>query len=313
MRRSLFAALEPEGGSAFSTQAGAGPVPRSLRTASARAGVLWMMGATGLFVCQDSTARILLRTYPATEIAFVRFLVHAILVGLFILSYDPRLALSRKPLLQLLRSAFLLGATLFGMLALTVMPFVDFSAVTWVAPVLVTALSVVVLHEKAGWREWASVLAGLTGVWVVLGRTGLHLSLAMVFPCLAALSNALYQIATRLLHQSDSMLTTLLYTALAGVLFCGAFLPFAAIKPNATDLVLMLSLGVIGVVSHFCLIRAFRAAPASIIAPFGYTSLLWATLASLTIFFEVPGPRTLFGAALIAGAGIFIVTRRPAV
>jgi drug/metabolite transporter (DMT)-like permease len=68
----------------------------------------------------------------------------------------------------------------------------------------------------------------------------------------------------------------------------------------------MLLLGLIGVVSHFCLIRAFAAAPANIIAPFGYTALLWATLFGLVIFGEIPGPRTLFGAGLIVGAGLFI-------
>ncbi|MGH6850031.1 MAG: hypothetical protein ACREDD_06240 [Methylocella sp.] len=101
-----------------------------------RTGILWMLVATCLFVCQDSTARILLKTYPAAEIAFARFFVHMVLVSIFIAWRDPRLMISRRPLLQMLRSSFLLGATLFGMLALKIMPFVDFSAIVWVTPVL---------------------------------------------------------------------------------------------------------------------------------------------------------------------------------
>lgn len=282
----------------------------SAATAAAiRSGILWMLAATGLFVCQDSTARILLGTYPAIEIAFVRYLVHMIVVSLFIACRNPRLAVSTRPALQMLRSAFLLGATLFGMLALKIMPFVDFSAVVWIAPVLVTALSGLVLHEKVKPSAWASVVLGLIGVWVIIGRTGLGFSLSMLFPCLAALANALYQITTRLLHRDDSAITTLFYTALAGVLFCGAILPFIPIRPSLTDLGLMLFLGLAGVASHFCLIRAFAAAPANIIAPFGYASLLWATLSSLLLFAEVPGPRTIIGTGLIAGAGIFIFLR----
>jgi drug/metabolite transporter (DMT)-like permease len=269
-----------------------------------------MLAATCLFVCQDSIARILLKAYPAMEIAFARFFVHMVLVSAFIAWRDPRRMISRRPLLQMLRSSFLLGTTLFGIFALKIMPLVDFSAVVWVAPVLVAALSVFILHEKASPSVWASVFAGLMGVWLIVGRTGMDFSLSMLFPFLAALASALYMIATRLLHRADMPVTTLFYTSLAGVLFCGGFLPFAT-APGLADGGLMLLLGFIGVVSHFCLIRAFAAAPANIIAPFGYTALLWATLFGLVIFAEIPGPRTLFGAGLIAGAGLFVFLRGP--
>ncbi len=73
----------------------------------------------------------------------------------------------------------------------------------------------------------------------------------------------------------------------------------------------MLLLGIIGAASHFCLIRALAAAPANIVAPFGYTALLWATLSGLLIFGEIPRPRTLFGAGLITGAGLFVFFRGP--
>ena len=277
--------------------------------AAVRTGILWMLVATCLFVCQDSTSRILLRSYPATEIAFARYLVHMVLVTLVLAWRDPRLMISRRPILQILRSGFLLGATLFAMLALKVMPLVDFSAIVWVAPVLVAALSVFMLNEKVSPGVWTSVVAGLIGVWVIVGRPGMDFSFSMLFPFLAALANALYQITTRLLHGADSSLTTLFYTALAGVLFCGGFLPFVAVVPNFAGGSLMFFLGLLGVASHFCLIRAFAAAPANIVAPFGYTALLWAILFSLLIFGEIPSLRTLFGAALIVGAGLFIFLR----
>ena len=277
--------------------------------AAIRTGILWMLVATCLFVCQDLTSRILLRSYPATEIAFARYLVHMVLVTLVLAWRDPRLMISRRPILQILRSGFLLGATLFAMLALKVMPLVDFSAIVWVAPVLVAALSVFMLNEKVSPGVWTSVVAGLIGVWVIVGRPGMDFSFSMLFPFLAALANALYQITTRLLHGADLSLTTLFYTALAGVLFCGGFLPFAAVVPNFAGGSLMFFLGLLGVASHFCLIRAFAAAPANIVAPFGYTALLWAILFSLLIFGEIPSLRTLFGAALIVGAGLFIFLR----
>jgi len=278
--------------------------------AAIRTGILWMLFATCLFVCQDSTSRILLRSYPATEIAFVRYLVHMVLVTLFLTWRDPRLMISRRPALQILRSGFLLGATLFAMLALKIMPLVDFSAIVWVAPVLIAGLSVFILNEKVSPGVWTSVFAGLIGVWVIVGRPGMDFSLSMLFPFLAALANAFYQITTRLLHGADSSFTTLFYTAVAGVFFCGGFLPFVAVAPDLAGGSLMFLLGLLGVASHFCLIRAFAAAPANIVAPFGYSALIWAILFSLLIFGEIPSPRTLFGAALIVGAGLFIFLRR---
>jgi drug/metabolite transporter (DMT)-like permease len=310
MTSTIPAAASP-GGPLASPQHALSGAPPAASGVAIRIGIHWMLGATCLFVCQDSTARILLKAYPATEIAFARFFVHMVLVSVFIAWRDPHLVISRRPLSQMLRSSFLLGATLFGMLALKIMPLVDFSAIVWVAPVLVAALSVFILHEKVSPRVWACVIAGLIGVWVVIGRTGVDFSLSMLFPFLAALANALYQIATRLLHRADLPVTTLFYTALAGVLFCGGFLPFTAVAPGLADAALMLLLGLLGVASHFCLIHAFAAAPANIIAPFGYTALLWATLFSLVIFAEIPGPRTLFGAGLIAGAGLFVFLRGP--
>jgi drug/metabolite transporter (DMT)-like permease len=170
---------------------------------------------------------------------------------------------SRRPLLQILRSNFLLAATLFGMLALKIMPFVDFSAIVWVAPVLVAGLSVIALNEKVSPGLWTGVFTGLAGVWMILGRTSMDFSFSMLYPLLAALADALYQITTQLLHDVDLWLTTLFYTPLAGVLFCGGFLPLVAVAPILADAGLMPLLGLLGVVSHFCLIRAFATAPAS--------------------------------------------------
>ncbi|MGO9674780.1 MAG: DMT family transporter [Methylocella sp.] len=274
--------------------------------ASTRTGILWMLTATLLFVCQDSIARILLAAAPPTEIAFARFFVHLVLVGAFLAWREPRLMRSRRPVLQMLRSSLLLGTTLFGLMALNLMPFLDFSAVAWVAPVLVTALSVLLLREKVSLRGWVCVFTGLAGVWIIVGQGGIEVSPLMAWPLLAALCNALYQIATRKLHTSDAALTTLFYSPLAGAVFCAAFLPFAGIAPRPVDLALMILLGALGAVSHFCMIRAFARAPANIIAPFGYTALLWALLSGFVIFAEIPGLRTIIGAGLIVAAGLSI-------
>jgi len=284
-------------------------VPPLKSPGSARAGIAWMLVTTFLFVCQDSVARLLLVTYPATELAFVRFVVHLVVVASLVALLDPRLMISRRPVVQLARSGFLLAATLLVMAALQFMPFVDVAAVVWVAPVLVTALSVVLLGEHVGVAGWLAVLAGMGGVWVIVGQAGIELSWVMVIPALAALANALYMIATRMLHLADPPITTLLYTGVAGTIVCAGFLPFAAILPTAADAWLMASLGALGTTSHFCMIRAFNAAPANVVAPFGYTSLVWSALLGATLFSEIPQPGTMIGSGLIVGSGLVVVLR----
>jgi drug/metabolite transporter (DMT)-like permease len=292
--------------SATGTPAREPPVfaPVDRQNDSLRAGIAWMLVAAFLFVCQDALARLLLATYPATEVAFVRYAIHMVFVAALIASRDPRLMISRRPILQLARSGFLLAATLLVMAALPIMPLVDVSAVVWIAPVLVTALAFFLLGERVSLRGWLCVLTGLAGVWLIVSQAGIDLTPAMVVPFLAALANALYQIATRMLRGSDAPLTTLFYTGVVGTFVCAVFLPFVMILPDLSDAGLMALLGGFGILSHFCLIRAFTAAPANLVAPFGYTSLVWAGLFSLFLFSEMPGSQTLAGAALIVGAGL---------
>jgi hypothetical protein len=148
MPRIVSAAADSHGDPLASSQIAFPGTASAAIGAATGTGILWMLAATCLFVCQDSLARILLRSYPTTEIAFARYFVHMVLVTIFLAWRDPRLMISRRPVLQMLRSMLLLGTTLFGMLALKIMPLVDFSAIVWVAPVLVAALSVFILHEK---------------------------------------------------------------------------------------------------------------------------------------------------------------------
>jgi drug/metabolite transporter (DMT)-like permease len=268
-----------------------------------------MLVTTFLFACQDSTSAILLATYPAMEVTWARYFVHLVVMTALISWRNPDLLRTRRPALQIFRSGLALGSTLFGMLGLRIMPLVDVSAIVWVTPVLVTALSVFMLGEKVSLAGWLSVGAGLAGVWVIVNPAGIEFTPAMMFPFLSALSGAIYQIATRMLRLTDPPFTTLFYTAIVGVAICSTALPFTAVIPTATDAALMLFLGSLGVVSHFCMIRAFNAAPANVVAPFGYTALLWASLFSVIIFSAVPTARTWTGEAMIVGAGLFIFLR----
>jgi drug/metabolite transporter (DMT)-like permease len=124
----------------------------------------------------------------------------------------------------------------------------------------------------------------------------------------AALTNASYQISTRRLRL-DSPYTSLLFTAAAGALVTSILLPWHWTMPDAFGWLLLIGSGLVGCLSHLCLIKAFQAAPASVVAPFSYSSLIWATTFGFVIWGDVPQASTLLGAALIIGSGLYIFLR----
>lgn len=276
---------------------------------SGRVGIVWMILTTLLFVSQDATMRVLTRNYPVLEVAWARFTVHMLLVAGMVAWHNPQLMRSSRPMLQMVRSMLLLAAMLFSTLSLRSLPFAEVQAIAAAAPVLVTALSVPLLREKVGWRRWAGVFGGLSGTLLIIGPAGGAFHWLVALPLAAALANALYQICTRMLNGGDKPGTTMFYTGLAGALLTTLLLPFNWVTPDVTGAALMLLLGVLGLVSHFCLIRAYTAASAATVAPFGYMTLVWAALFSLTIFGEMLTLFTLAGGTIIVLSGIYIFHR----
>lgn len=276
---------------------------------SGRAGIFWMMLTTLLFVTQDATIRVLTKSYPVVEVAWARFAVHMLLVGTVVAWRSPHLMVSHRLPLQLVRSCLLLATTLFAVLALRSIPFAEVQAIAAAVPVLITALSVPLLGEKVGWRRWAGVLAGMAGALIIVGPVGGTFQWALALPLAAAFSNALYQIATRKLRGADSPTTTIFYTGMAGTVACTLALPFNWVTPDLTGAALMILLGTLGGISHFCLIRAYSAAPAATVAPFGYTTLVWAAVYSLMLFGEELRLSTILGTAVIVGSGVYIFYR----
>ncbi|CAO3437482.1 DMT family transporter [Azospirillum endophyticum] len=283
--------------------------PKPAKRTSGMAGIGWMILTTLLFVSQDATMRVLTASYPVPEVAWARFTVHLLLVVALVAWRSPQLMRSRRPALQMVRSLLLLATMLLSSLALRSLPFAEVQAIAAMAPVLVTALSVPLLRERVGWRSWAGVLGGLTGALLIIGPASGTFHWVVALPLASTLGNALYQICTRMLRGSDPPVTTMFYTGLAGALITSVLLPFNWVTPDPAGAALMLLLGVLGLISHFCLIRAYAAASAATVAPFGYMTLVWAALFSLTIFGEMLSLSTLAGGTVIVASGIYIFHR----
>ncbi len=174
------------------------------------------------------------------------------------------------------------------------------------APVMLTAISALVLRETVGPARWAATLLGFAGVVVALRPTSGALSAPAMIGLLGSLLYAIFLAVTRRLRGTPGV--TMVLLQLIALTIAGAVtVPFAWETPDLGGFALMASVGVIGISGYFCVNRALQLAPASVIAPFQYLSIIWSVVLGYLVFGDVPGVSTLAGAALIVAAGGFIL------
>jgi drug/metabolite transporter (DMT)-like permease len=275
------------------------------------AGILWMLATMFCFISLDAIMKHLLETYSLVQVTWGRFFF-ATIVALAVCAPRLRtLAVSRSPGLQISRSVLLMSTTGVFNAGIRTTPLATATTIMFLSPILVTLLSIPLLGEKVGLRRWIGIMLGFAGACIVVRpwQEGLGgISAGVMLLLVAALLNANYQIITRKVR-GDEPLTSLLYTAVAGAIVTSFLVPWFWSWPTPLDWLLLVGSGVAGGLGHLCLIRAFRAAPASVVAPFSYSSLIWATLFGFAIWGDWPDLWTWTGAAIIIGSGLYIFHR----
>jgi drug/metabolite transporter (DMT)-like permease len=275
------------------------------------AGILWMLATMFCFIVLDALMKYALQTYSLVEVTWARFFFASICAIIICGKNLPKLAISHSPKIQSLRSVFLMATTGMFNAGIMSVPLATGTTIMFMSPILVTLLSIVVLGEHVGIRRWAGIVMGFIGALIVMRiwEAGSHgIEIGVVFLLCAAFTNASYQITTRRLR-NDAPLTSLLFTAAAGAIVTSFLLPWHWSTPDLIGWLLLISTGIAGCAGHMCLIKAFQAAPASVVAPFSYSSLIWATMFGFVIWHDVPNASTLIGAALIIGSGLYIFLR----
>ncbi|MSO93831.1 MAG: DMT family transporter [Rhodospirillales bacterium] len=272
-------------------------------------GILCMLLSVMIGIVTDSVVKQLTLGYSILMIVWARYTFHmAMMVGVLGRRFPATLK-TRRPGLQAFRSIAQMTAVVTFVGALSLLPLAQCIAIQFLTPILITALSVPVLGERVGLRRWASVLAGFVGVLIIIRPGAGGLSWAALLPLSAALCSAVYQLTTRLVGRTDTPMTSLTYAALAGTALANVLVPFAWITPDATGWVLMGLLGLLGATSHYAQIRAYGFAAAAVVAPYIYTSLLWAVAFGFLFFGEIPDRWTIAGALVIAASGLYIFHR----
>jgi drug/metabolite transporter (DMT)-like permease len=215
-----------------------------------------------------------------------------------------------RPALQLLRGLLLVVSTAFFYLSLKYLPLAEAAAITFIGPVLTTALAGPLLDERVTQRQWLAVSLGFVGVLIIVRPGGGLLRASAVFPLCSALAFSLYQIITRKIAGREHPLTTLFYTAVVGATITSLTLPLAWQTPALWQVPLILVIGLLGGFGHFLLIRAVEHASPTTLAPFSYVQLIFSTVLAFLVFREFPNHGSLLGMLVIVSAGMLAVDWR---
>jgi drug/metabolite transporter (DMT)-like permease len=280
------------------------------RQENVAAGVFWMLLAALWFIALDTVAKDLLTRsrLPLGQVVWARFFFH-FLIGTVVLMAWRRHFTTNTPVWQLVRSALLLLTTVLFNAGLLTTPLATATAIMFLSPVMLTALSRPLLGEYVGPRRWFGVGAGLLGALIIIRPGTEGFNTGALYLLAAALANSVYQLATRRVAQVDHPYTTFFYTALAGAILSSLAVPFAWSWPTTIDWLLLVSMGIFGGIGHLFLIFAFDRASAPVVAPFAYSALIWASITGFALFGEVPDFWTILGAAVISGSGLYIFHR----
>ncbi|KKL28556.1 hypothetical protein LCGC14_2373970, partial [marine sediment metagenome] len=269
--------------------------PREDRTSL---GVAFMCAAVFCFTTIDSSAKwLILAGLPAIQVVFARY-AGAFVVSLLLFLPQEGLGAfrSRAPKLQALRAAFLLISTIFNFLALRSLPISVTTTIFFASPIVVTLLSVPILGEKVGMRRLLAVLAGFSGVLVVIQPWGAEWHPAMLLSLGALVCASLYFVLTRRLAGTESNATSQLWVGgLGTVVLAPVALPIWVWPDTLLGMAVLSWIGAFGALGHIFATTAHRYALASTLAPVVYTQLLFATLAGYFVFGSMP---SVFAAAV---------------
>ena len=274
-----------------------------------RLGILMMLGGMTLFTLNDALGKWLVADHSVAMLIAVRSLFGlAVLAPMIWREGVARVfAVDRLPL-HILRVFLMTVDVACFYWAVGYLPLADVMTIYMSAPLIVTALSVLVLGESVGWRRWAAVLVGCVGVVIVLNPTGRF----DLWPSLVALLGAVIfsagVISTRVLRSASS-LTLVGNQMVGGVLIGGAALPWSWSAPGWLGFFLLGLLGITALAGHAMMNRSLQLSPAAVVVPFQYVAILWAVILDFAVWGTAPTARIGLGAALIIGSGLFIVYR----
>ena len=271
------------------------------------AGIAFMVAAAAIVSLNDATVKWLTTELPAGEIVCLRAAVALVLGCLFAWHEGGGLRLRfASPRLQVLRGALAAAGMFLFVAGLARLPLADSVAILFAGPLFSFVLAVLLLGERVDFRSSLAVLVGFAGVLVMLRPGTPHFTWALLLPLGGALCGGLKEVITRHLSRRDPSSSTYLAGTAIVCMAALASIAFGWRLPDGRQLLLLGLAGVLVGFAEYFMIEAFRHAEVTLVAPFIYTSMIWAVLFGFLIFGTVPGLAVVAGATLIIGSGLYL-------
>lgn len=252
-----------------------------------------------------------LNGYSVVQITWARYAGHFLFMLLvFVPQKGPGLLRTTRLPMQLLRSTLHCASAILTFYAIGFVSLPTATAISFTAPLIVTALAPLVLGERVGVARWLAVAAGFVGALVIVRPTATGENWAVMLLLMNAAASAAIQLMSRQLARHDGAVTSNTYMVLVGFVLMSLPLPFVWRTPaEMVDALVFVAIGISGGIGHYLLVRAFELAPAAFVSPFTYGQIIGATLISYLVFGQLPDSWTWIGAAIVAASGLFILYR----
>lgn len=270
----------------------------------------YKLAAAALFTCMAALIKQLGDQYPVGQIVFVRS-VFAMIPVLWLVHRLGGWRILRTQRLggHLRRSGSGLFSMFLGFTALGLLPLATATALGYAAPMFITILAIPLLGETVRIYRWSAVVIGFVGMLLVVHPGADGISLGALMALGAALFSAFAVISIRKMADTESNATIVFYFTLSGTIAGAATLPFIGVWPDLADLPILVVVGLLGGIAQILVTKAYQLAPASVIAPFDYASLVFALGLGFIVWAEFPTPVELAGSGIIVASSLFIAFR----
>ena len=258
----------------------------------------------------DGFAKYLSSTLPVLQITWSRYFFTVVIVlPIMLIFFRKNLSWTEQPKLQLIRGLLLFCANILFFYSISIISLSKALTLAFIAPLIATALSPVLLGEKVGFRRWGAVVAGFIGSLIVMRPGFVEINLASIAALGTGVLYGFYLIVTRKLHNSDNPLLTLFLTGVVGAILGSLLMPSVWVQPTIAEWYMMFAIGFFASIGHLFLILSLKYAAVSKLAPFGYFEIVTNIIIGYYFFNHFPDNWTFIGLFIIISSGTYIFKR----
>ena len=271
-------------------------------------GIVVMVVGVALLTANDAISKYLTESHPVGQVICLRqaatllvILPYVVLVS----GWGALRVVSWRG--QVTRGLLFVANAALIVLGFSLLPLATVITIMFASPIITAVLSAPLLAERVSPARWIAILAGFTGVLIVIRPGAAGFEWALLIPVGAAVANSLRDIMTRRLSRTETSISLLLWSTLIVMAAGLATAPFGWQPVTGAAAAWFVAAGVFNAAAHFLLIEALRLGEAALIAPVRYTSLIWAVLVGFFVWRELPDAWVWAGSAAIIASGVYMI------